>query len=84
VGFAAAVGCLAALTWLAWTLLHYPKIPNPHTISMHDTVGVLQLVFATVAGAGALVSGAPECRRAGRVETPYLVGPLALLRLDSM
>ena len=47
---------LAALTWLAWALLHHPKIPHPGVISLHDTVGVLQLVFASVAGAGALVA----------------------------
>ena len=47
---------LAALTWLAWALLHHPKIPHPGTLSLHDTVSVLQLVFASVAGAGALVA----------------------------
>jgi hypothetical protein len=56
VGFGAAAVGLAVLTWLAWALLHHPKIPNPGVISLHDTVGILQLVFASVAGAGALVA----------------------------
>jgi hypothetical protein len=56
VGFAAAVLGLAGLTWLTWVLLHRPKIPHTGTISLHDTVSVLQLVFASVAGAGALVA----------------------------
>jgi hypothetical protein len=55
-GFAAAVLGLAGLTWLAWTLLHHPRLPQHGTISLHDAVGVLQLVFASVAGAGALVA----------------------------
>ena len=53
VGFGAAAVGLAGLTWLAWALLRHPKIPHPGVISLHDTVGVLQLVFASVAGAGA-------------------------------
>ena len=47
---------LVALTWLAWALLHHPKVPHPGTLSLHDSVSVLQLVFASVAGAGALVA----------------------------
>ena len=56
VTFAAAALGLAGLTWLAWVLLRHPKIPHPGVISLHDTVGILQLVFASVAGAGALVA----------------------------
>ena len=56
VGFGVAPVGLAGVTWLAWALLHHPKIPNPGLISLHDTVGILQLVFASVAGAGALVA----------------------------
>ena len=56
VGFGAAALGLVGLTWLAWALLHHPKIPHPGVISLHDTVGILQLVFASVAGAGALVA----------------------------
>ena len=56
VGFAAAILGLAGLTWLAWALLHHPKVPHPDTLSLHDSVSVLQLVFASVAGAGALVA----------------------------
>src|SRR5262249_22498413 len=55
-GFAAAALSLAALTWLAWSLLHHPRLPQHGTITPHDAVGVLQLVFASVAGAGALVA----------------------------
>jgi hypothetical protein len=52
---AAGIG-LAGVTWLALALLHYPKLPRSSTISLHNFVGVLQLVFASVAGAGALVA----------------------------
>src|SRR5262249_53755225 len=56
VGFLAAVLGLAGLTWLAWALLHHPKVSHTGVVSVHDAVGVLQLVFASVAGAGALVA----------------------------
>ena len=56
VGIAAAALGLTGLTWLAWALLHHPKIPHPGVISLHETVGILQLVLASVAGAGALVA----------------------------
>jgi hypothetical protein len=62
-GFAAAILGLASLTWLAWALLHHPRLPRPGTISLHDAVGVLQLVFASVAGAGALVALVVAYRR---------------------
>src|SRR5215475_5031504 len=61
-GLALLAGCTAALVglvglaWLALALLHFPKVSHPGTISVHDTVGVFQLVFASVAGAGALVA----------------------------
>jgi hypothetical protein len=55
-GVLAAMLGLAGLTWLAWVLLHRPRLPHAGTISVHDTVGILQLVFASVAGAGALVA----------------------------
>jgi hypothetical protein len=55
-GFVAAALGLAGLTWLAWSLLHHPRLPQHGRISLHDAVGVLQLVFASVAGAGALVA----------------------------
>jgi hypothetical protein len=55
-GFAAAVLGLGGLAWLAWALLHHPHLPRPGVISLHDAIGVLQLVFASVAGAGALVA----------------------------
>jgi uncharacterized protein YjbI with pentapeptide repeats len=47
---------LVGLAWLAWALLSYPKVSHPAAISVHDTVGVFQLVFASVAGAGALAA----------------------------
>jgi hypothetical protein len=56
VSFVAALLGLACLTWLAWALLDHPRIPHLGTISLHDAVSVLQLVFASVAGAGALVA----------------------------
>jgi hypothetical protein len=53
--FAGAVVGLAGLTWAALALLHHPELPRGSTVSLHDFIGILQLVFATVAGAGALV-----------------------------
>ena len=54
VGFTVAVVGLAGLAWLAWILLGLAGYRHHGAPALHDTVGVLQLVFATVAGAGAL------------------------------
>jgi uncharacterized protein YjbI with pentapeptide repeats len=54
--FAVAVAGLAALWAVTLALLHHPSLPHSRVISLHDTVGVAQLVFASVAGAGALVA----------------------------
>jgi hypothetical protein len=54
--FTVAVLGLAALAWLAWVLLSLAGFRRHGALSLHDTVGVLQLVFASVAGAGALVA----------------------------
>ena len=51
----AAVG-LAGLAVLAWVLLGLGGYRHHGAPALKDTVGVLQLVFATVAGAGALVA----------------------------
>ena len=51
-----AVVGLAGLAWLAWVLLGLAGYRRHGAPALHDTVGVLQLVFATVAGAGALVA----------------------------
>jgi uncharacterized protein YjbI with pentapeptide repeats len=56
VSFTVAVAGLAGLTWLAWVLLGAAGFRQHGAPSLHDTVGVLQLVFASVAGAGALVA----------------------------
>jgi uncharacterized protein YjbI with pentapeptide repeats len=56
VGGAAADFGLVGLSWLAWSILHRPRIARSGAISLHDAVSVLQLVFASVAGAGALVA----------------------------
>jgi uncharacterized protein YjbI with pentapeptide repeats len=61
--FAAAVIGLAGLWWVALALLNYPRLPQSKTISLHDAVGVAQLVFASVAGAGALVALVMAYRR---------------------
>ena len=58
-----AVAGLTGLTVLAWVLLHRPRFPRPGTITLHNSVGVLQLVFASVAGAGALVALVVAYRR---------------------
>lgn len=67
--FAAALIGLAGLTWLALVLLRHPKLPHSSTVSLHDFVGVLQLVFASVAGAGALVALVMAYRRQRVAET---------------
>jgi uncharacterized protein YjbI with pentapeptide repeats len=56
VSFTAAVVGLAGLAWLAWVLLGLAGYRQHGAPALKDTVGVLQLVFATVAGAGALVA----------------------------
>lgn len=61
--FLVAITGLAALWALALVLLHHPALPRSHVISVHDTVGVAQLVFASVAGAGALVALVVAYRR---------------------
>jgi hypothetical protein len=61
--FAAALAGLAGLWAVVLVLLHYPSLPRSHVISVHDTVGVAQLVFASVAGAGALVALVVAYRR---------------------
>ncbi len=54
--FTAAVVGLAGLAWLAWVLLGLAGYRQHGAPALKDTVSVLQLVFATVAGAGALVA----------------------------
>ena len=61
--FTIAVVGLAGLTWVALASLHYPKLPRLSTVSLHDFIGILQLVFASVAGAGALVALVMAYRR---------------------
>ena len=61
--FLLALAGLAALWAVALVLLHHPTLPRSHVISVHDTVGVAQLVFASVAGAGALVALVVAYRR---------------------
>jgi hypothetical protein len=56
VSFTVAVVGLAGLTWLAWVLLGLAGYRHHGAPALKDTVSVLQLVFATVAGAGALVA----------------------------
>ena len=56
VSFTVAVVGLAGLAWLAWVLLGLAGYRHHGAPALHDTVSVLQLVFASVAGAGALVA----------------------------
>jgi uncharacterized protein YjbI with pentapeptide repeats len=56
VSFTVAVVGLAGLAWLAWVLLGVAGYRHHGAPALKDTVSVLQLVFATVAGAGALVA----------------------------
>jgi uncharacterized protein YjbI with pentapeptide repeats len=62
-GFAAAVVGLAVLWLVARAVLGYPHLTHSKAISYRDTVGVAQLVFASVAGAGALVALVVAYRR---------------------
>jgi hypothetical protein len=50
---AVAVAGLAGPAWLAWVLLGVAGYRRHGVPALKDTVSVLQLVFATVAGAGA-------------------------------
>jgi len=61
--FAVAVAGLAALWLAAQALLGHPHLVISKGITVHDTVGVAQLVFASVAGAGALVALVVAYRR---------------------
>jgi hypothetical protein len=56
VSFTVAVVGLAGLAWLAWVLVGLAGYRRHGAPALKDTVSVLQLVFATVAGAGALVA----------------------------
>ncbi len=56
VSFTVAVVGLVGLAWLAWVLLGLTGYRHHGAPALNDTVSVLQLVFATVAGAGALVA----------------------------
>ena len=55
VSFTVAVVGLASLAGLAWILLGLAGYRHHGAPALKNTVSVLQLVFATVAGAGALV-----------------------------
>jgi len=59
--FSVAVLGLAGLCWLAWALLGAAGLRRH--LALHDAIGVLQLVFASVAGAGALVALVVAYRR---------------------
>jgi uncharacterized protein YjbI with pentapeptide repeats len=61
--FAVTLAALVVLGWTALALLHHPRLPYQKTISVHDAIGVAQLVFASVAGAGALVALVVAYRR---------------------
>ncbi|HXR22326.1 MAG TPA: pentapeptide repeat-containing protein [Acidimicrobiales bacterium] len=61
--FTVAVLGLAGLAWLAWALVGLAGFRRHGALSLHDTVSVLQLVFASVAGAGALVALVVAYRR---------------------
>jgi hypothetical protein len=54
--FTVAVVGLARLAWLAWVLLGVAGYRHHGAPALKSTIGVLQLVFATVAGAGAPVA----------------------------
>jgi hypothetical protein len=61
--FTAAIVGLGVLAFAALALLHFPEPQPSRTLSIHDLVSILQLVFASVAGAGALVALVMAYRR---------------------
>ena len=61
--FAIALLALSGLAWISWIVLGSPRLPHPRPISLHDSISVLQLVFASVAGAGALMALVMAYRR---------------------
>lgn len=61
--FAIALLGLSGLAWISWAVLGRPALPHPRPISLHDSISVLQLVFASVAGAGALMALVMAYRR---------------------
>ena len=63
VSFTVALLGLTGLAYLAWLLLGLAGFRRHGPPSLHDTVTVLQLVFASVAGAGALVALVVAYRR---------------------
>jgi uncharacterized protein YjbI with pentapeptide repeats len=71
--FGAAVAGLALLWWVALVLLHHPGLAPSKTITVKDSVGVAQLVFASVAGAGALVALVMAYRRQRVAEVATVV-----------
>ena len=50
VSFAVALAVLVGLAWLAWTVLGVTGFRRYGTPSLHDTIGVAQLVFASSRG----------------------------------
>ena len=72
VSFAVVVVGLAGLSWLAWVLLGLAGYRHHGAPKLHDTVTVLQLVFASVAGAGALVALIVAYRRQKVAEADFV------------
>jgi hypothetical protein len=64
-------------------LLHHPKQPRSSTVSLHDLVGALKLVFASVAGAGALVALVTVYQRQRKIRHPVIRVIAAHLREDA-
>lgn len=54
--FILVIAALAGLAWGTAAWLHFPALPRPRTLSLREWTGLLQLVLASVAGAGALVA----------------------------
>ena len=54
---------LAATTWVALALLGFPNVQHPRSISLTDLIALLQLEFASIAGAGLVVGWVMGYRR---------------------
>src|SRR5215475_122336 len=69
-----ALAGLAALWAVALVLLHHQALPRSHVISVHDTVGVAQLVFLAAA-AGPAGDRTPAGAGAVHARVALLCGP---------
>jgi hypothetical protein len=59
---------MAMLTWITKALLHFPTLQRSSSISLTNLIALLQLEFATIAGAGLVVGWLVSYRKQGVAE----------------